>query len=77
MAAPHGLNDDTCIAALDAAHKDIGSSHARLFDAIRAAELDEAWVNDGCRDFASWLAARLNVSTYKARRYIAVAHALP
>ena len=40
-------------------------------------ERRDLWINQGHRNFAEWVAARLKVSQWKARRMIAAARALP
>jgi Domain of unknown function (DUF222) len=48
----------------------------RLFSAIAACARDEVWRADGCRDMAQWLAGRLGISNWAARRWVAAADAL-
>jgi hypothetical protein len=47
-----------------------------LFRAIAEVDRSEAWVEDGARDIAHWLRMRYGISDWKARRWIACAHAL-
>lgn len=44
---------------------------------ILACERDGMWPADGYRNFAEWVGAQLNISSWAARRRIEAAHALP
>jgi Domain of unknown function (DUF222)/HNH endonuclease len=61
---------------IDACHERICTGQRELFRLIL--ELDElgAWRDDGARDMAQWLWMRYGISEWKARRWIACAHAL-
>jgi hypothetical protein len=43
---------------------------------LQAEECEEIWQHDGARDLAHWLCMRYSISTWKAHRWIASAHAL-
>ncbi len=47
-----------------------------LFRALIRCELRRVWLDDDCRDIAHWVALRLGITTYKARRWVACAWAL-
>src|SRR2546421_13100872 len=61
---------------MDALHEHICSDHARLFRLIAQADRLETWRDWGSRDLAHWLWMRYGLSDWKARRWIAAAHAL-
>ena len=60
---------DTCSAAVNRAQREV-------FRAIVRCDLRRVWVDDDCRDIAQWVALRLGITTYKARRWVACAWAL-
>ena len=62
--------------ALDAAHASVCSSERTLFAAIALPDPECDWEQWGARDEAHWLAMRIDVSEWKARRWICAAHAL-
>ena len=64
------------IAAIDAAHERLGLAHRELIRLVALLDRSEAWVDQGARDMAHWLAMRYGLSEWKARRWIAAAHAL-
>jgi len=64
------------VEALDAAHTRIGLAHHELLSMIAQVDRLEAWRDSGARDAAHWLAMRYGISEWKARRWIAAAHAL-
>jgi hypothetical protein len=61
---------------LDAVHAQIGHAQLELLRLIADANRLEVWRNSGARDTAHWLGMRYGVSQWKARRWIAAAHAL-
>jgi hypothetical protein len=64
------------VEALDAAQTRVGQAHRELLSMIAEVERLEAWRDSGARDAAHWLAMRYGISEWKARRWIAAAHAL-
>jgi hypothetical protein len=67
---------DPFVQALDAANARVGVAHRELLSAIAEVDRIEGWRDQGARDVAHWLAMRYGVSEWKARRWIAAAHAL-
>ena len=61
---------------LDAFHRAIGAHLRHLFAAIVDADAAEVWKDSEARDLAHWLCMRYDLSEWKARRWIAAAHAL-
>src|SRR5437016_6086821 len=61
---------------MDAQHRVISAAQRRLFRLIAEVDRREAWREDGARDMAHWLWMRYGISDWKARRWIACAHAL-
>jgi uncharacterized protein DUF222/HNH endonuclease len=61
---------------IDAAHALVSEAQRRLLRLIVEVDRREAWRDDGARDTAHWLAMRYGLSGWKARRWIAAAHAL-
>ena len=61
---------------LEAAQATLGSAERERLRWIRRADRAELWRGDGSRSMAEWLAARLHVGQWKARRMVAAAHAL-
>src|SRR5712691_3672204 len=61
---------------MDAMHRGICSSQRKLFHLIAEVDCQELWRDDGARDMAQWLWMRYGLSDWKARRWIASAHAL-
>jgi hypothetical protein len=51
-------------------------AHQELFRLIAEADRTESWFGEGARDMAHWLSMRYGISQWKARRWIAAAHAL-
>jgi hypothetical protein len=64
------------IANADAIHRRACRSQRDLFSLIVEIDRREVWQEDGARDMAHWLWMRYGVSDWKARRWIASAHAL-
>lgn len=61
---------------LDAAHASVGRAQLMFLQLVAAADRFETWRNSGARDTAHWLGMRYGISQWKARRWIAAAHAL-
>lgn len=64
------------VGQLDDAHADICEAQRRLLRLIAEADRRRVWHNSGARDLAHWLSMRQGISQWKARRWIASAHAL-
>src|SRR5687767_12050752 len=64
------------VETLDALHEEVCGSQRRLFRLIADADRDQVWRDSGARDMAHWLSMRYGISDWKARRWIAAAHAL-
>jgi hypothetical protein len=61
---------------LDVLHARASHPNRELLRGIAEADRFEASQNSGARDMAHWLAMRYGISEWKARRWIAAAHAL-
>jgi hypothetical protein len=61
---------------IDAFHRHACSAQRELCAAIAEVDRKKAWRDSGARDMAHWLKMRLGISEWKARRWIAAAHAL-
>jgi hypothetical protein len=64
------------VAAMDAVHARIGLAQRELLSLIAEANLLETWRAEGARDTAHWLSMRYGISSWKAQRWVAAAHAL-
>jgi hypothetical protein len=64
------------IEGADAQHRVISASQRELFLFIAEADRRKAWEDSGARDMAAWVSIRYGISHWKARRWIACAHAL-
>ncbi len=64
------------LARLDQARASSGRADLELLAAIRAADRGELWRDEGCRNGVHWVAQRLHISAWKARRWIDAAHAV-
>jgi hypothetical protein len=64
------------IKGMDALHSRVSGTQRELFRLIAEADLAELWRDSGARDMAHWLSMRQGISNWKARRWIAAAHAL-
>ena len=63
-------------AALDDTNAQIGRMQRRMLRLIVDADRRQIWRDSGARDTAHWLAIRYGISEWKARRWVAAAHAL-
>jgi hypothetical protein len=61
---------------MDASHEEVCRAQRRFFALIAEADRRSLWKHDGAHDMAHWLRMRYGVSDWKARRWIAAAHAL-
>jgi hypothetical protein len=69
-------SDDELIQGMDAVHARVSAGQRDLFRLIGEVDLRDSWRDHGARDTAHWLSIRYGVSGWKARRWIAAAHAL-
>jgi hypothetical protein len=69
-------SDEQLIHQMDAVHEQISASQRILFALICEVDRREAWRDDGAHDMAHWLCIRYGISSWKAYRWIAAAHAL-
>lgn len=72
---PHGSEDDL-IREIDAEHARLAAGHHRLLRLVAEVDRRETWRGEGARDTAHWLSMRYGISQWKARRWIAAAHAI-
>jgi hypothetical protein len=72
----HGNTDQQVLERIDALHRRICFEQRELFRLIAEVDRRELWRDDGARDMAQWLWMRYGLSDWKARRWIACAHAL-
>ena len=64
------------IAAADEANEAIGRAQRTFLSALVRIDRDGLWQGQGARDTAHWVCMRYGISGWKARRWIAAAHAL-
>ena len=70
------LSDQTLIERVDGTHCRISHTQRELFSLIAEVDRRELWRDSGARDMAQWLWMRYGLSDWKARRWIAAAHAI-
>ena len=61
---------------IDAVHSRMSGAQRELFRLIADGDRRQLWLNSGARDMAHWISIRYGISGWKARRWIAAAHAL-
>lgn len=61
---------------IDALHRRICASERELLGLLVEAERRNVWWDSGARDMAHWVSMRYGISWWKAKRWIASAHAL-
>ena len=71
-----GRSHERLVEGMDGMHALACSALRRLFGFIVEADRCEAWRSYGARDLSHWLWMRYGISDWKARRWIACAHAL-
>ena len=76
MNASTEFSDQELIQAVDVLHQQACSAQRELFAVIVRVDRQQAWRDSGARDMAHWLRMRLGISEWKARRWMAAAHAL-
>src|SRR4051794_15797504 len=64
------------IRGMDAANERACRAQREMLGFVAEVDRLEAWADDGARDMAQWLWIRYGISDWKARRWIAAAHAL-
>jgi hypothetical protein len=69
-------SEEELIREIDAEHARLAASHRRLLRLLADVDRRTSWRDVGARDTAHWLSIRYGVSQWKARRWIAAAHAL-
>jgi hypothetical protein len=69
-------NVEELVEAVDAAHRETSRIQREMLGAIAEMDRRAVWHGSGARDMAHWLAMRQGISQWKARRWIAAAHAL-
>ena len=62
--------------AIDSIQRRVSASQRELFSLLAEADRRKVWWDSGARDMAHWLSMRHGLSWWKARRWIAAAHAL-
>lgn len=71
-----GVTGPELVEATDAAHARMGRAQRELLALVAEVDRTGAWEHDGARDAAHWLSMRYGISTWKAHRWVAAAHAL-
>jgi Domain of unknown function (DUF222)/HNH endonuclease len=69
-------SEEDLIRGIDAEHAAVAASHRRMLRLIAEIDRHRVWRDLGARDTAHWLSIRYGISQWKARRWIAAAHAL-
>jgi hypothetical protein len=64
------------IAELEEHRAEVGRAELSLLHTIRACDRGELWRGDGWRNTAEWVAQRLGISRWKARKWIDASHAI-
>lgn len=64
------------IDAINSSHRRVSSAQRDLLALIAEVDRRRAWRDSGARDMPHWLSMHLGISQWKARRWIASAHAL-
>jgi hypothetical protein len=67
---------DELIEGIDALHRGVSRSQRRMLALLAEVDRRKGWRDSGARDMAHWLSMRQGISQWKARRWIAAAHAL-
>ena len=68
--------EEELISEIDAEHARLAASHRQLLRLLADVDRRKSWRDVGARDTAHWLSIRYGLSQWKARRWIAAAHAL-
>src|SRR5438874_13494657 len=67
---------EALVSGMDATYRAVCAAQRELLRLIRDVDRLGLWEGDGARDMAHWLWMRYGISDWKARRWIACAHAL-
>ena len=70
------VDNAALLTRMDASHARVCAEQRRFFSFIAEADRRSLWENQGAHDMAHWLRMRYGISDWKARRWIASAHAL-
>ena len=73
---PSPQDDESLLRDMDASHEDVCRAQRGFFTLIAEADRRSLWEGTGAHDMAHWLRMRYGISDWKARRWIAAAHAL-
>jgi hypothetical protein len=72
-----GQGERSSLEELDRLHVELCAKQVEMLRAVARAELEGSWQNSGARDLPHFLSMRYGISQWKARRWVAAAHALP
>ncbi|HJR98081.1 MAG TPA: DUF222 domain-containing protein [Actinomycetota bacterium] len=73
--APHDTRTEALIERVDRLHREIAARQRDLLETLARLESREAWVDDGARDMAQWTSINLDVSRWKAERWLGAGRA--
>src|ERR687891_186473 len=73
---PDAPIEDHIASCIDSLHADICARQRELLAWVAAFDQTGAWEPDGCRDMAMWLAGRLGIRPYTARKWVDCPHAI-
>src|ERR687891_2669313 len=73
---PDAPIEDHIASCIDSLHADICARQRELLAWVAQFDRTGAWALDGCRDMAMWLAGRLGIRPYTARKWVDCAHAM-
>ncbi|TMK16953.1 MAG: DUF222 domain-containing protein [Actinobacteria bacterium] len=76
MSPTERFSDEELIDAVDGSHRQASRIQRELLGFIAEVDRRDLWRGSGARDMAHWLSMRQGISGWKARRWIAAAHAL-
>ena len=65
------------IERVQALHREIAARQRELLDLLSQLEVREAWVDDGAHDMTQWTSMQLDVSRWKADRWLQAGRASP
>jgi Domain of unknown function (DUF222)/HNH endonuclease len=74
--APTPRSTRTLIDRVHTLHREIAERQRELLATLAELETREAWLDDGAHDMAHWTAMQLDVSRWKADRWVAAGRAL-
>ena len=73
---PDAPVEDHIASCIDSLHADICARQRELLAWVAQFDATGTWEDDGCRDMAMWLAGRLGIRPYTARKWVDCAHAI-